>query len=127
MSKIFCLAHYSYDEQNSHYFVGPDNVSKNEFEELCYNLVDSAGMNAIIIEKKRDYPCTIGWREVVEAMVPLLEKQGYHHFIPIEASFSGSVINNADLNRQNYDDEKLSSHVFTSILNFNKELVKEIK
>lgn len=107
--------------------MGPDNVSKKQFQELCDSLVDKAAYNAIINEKKLEYKSSIGWSSIVELMVPLLKKQGYLHFIPIEAQYSGTVINSGKPLRMNADDLKLTTNAFTAILNFNKELNKDYK
>jgi len=125
--KVFCLAYHTYDSSTKYYFTGPDNVSKKEFQELCDSLVDTAAYNAIINEKKSEYKCTIDWSSIVELMVPLLKKQGYLHFTPIEAQYSGTTINTANIQKMNDDDSKLSPHVFIAILNFNKQLSKDYK
>lgn len=118
--KIFALSHYHYEDSSTFLFTGPDDVSKEQFRELCYSLADRAAINTIIKEKKDKHPCSIGWRDVVESMVPLLEKQGYHRFNPVEAVFGGGLINSHE--SWNEDDKRFSSRVFTAILNFNKEI-----
>lgn len=122
MSQIFALSHYHYEESSIYLFTGPDDVSKEKFQELCYSLLDQAAINSIIREKKNKHPCSIGWRDVVESMIPLLEKQGFCRLKPIETHFSGGLIDDGRLGRQNRDDNKLSPQVFTAILNYNKVL-----
>jgi len=127
MSQIFALSHYHYEDSSTYLFTGPDNISQEQFRDLCYRLLDQAAVDTIINEKKSKYSCSIGWRDVVESMVPLLEKQGYHCLKPIEVYFGGGLINDARPDRQNIDDEKLSNHIFTAILNFNKNLTESHK
>lgn len=122
MSKIFALSHYHYEDSSTYLFTGPDDVSKETFRELCYSLVDQAAIDRIIEERKAKYSCSIGWRDVVESIIPLLEKQGFCRFKPIEVFFGGGLINDGRIDRQNADDNKLSPKAFTAILNFNRGL-----
>lgn len=122
MSKIFALSHFWYEEYSIIHFLGPDDVSKEQFQKLCYSLVDLAAFAAISKEIKYKYPCPIGWKDVVEAMVPLLEKQGYHRLQCDQISFSGGLINKSKPAHQNEEDYRLSKEAFTAILNFNKKL-----
>ena len=127
MNKVFALSHFHYEESTTIHFLGPDNVSKQQFQELCYSLVEQAAINAVAKERKQEYPCSVGWTDVVESMIPLLEQQGYHRLKCDEVIFRGGLINRADPAHQNSEDYRLSTRAFTTILNFNRELIKEYK
>lgn len=127
MTKVFALSHFWYEESSTIHFIGPEDVSGKQFQELCYSLVEQAAINAVAKERKQEYPCSIGWRDVVESMVPLLEKQGYLRLKCEEVAFRGGLINKHLPDHQNPEDYRLSTSAFTTILNFNRELIKEYK
>lgn len=127
MSKIFALCHFHYEESSTVHFLGPEDVSKKQFQELCYSLVEQAAIDAVAKERKQEYPCSIGWRDVVESMVPLLEKQGYLRLKCDQVAFGGGLINQSRPTHQNPEDSRLSTRAFTTILNFNRDLIKEYK
>ena len=90
MKNLFILAHTGWEDWNPYYFEGPGGVSQDEFKELCQSFVERAGYNATVRpDLREDF---IGWNEVVESMVPLLEKAGYCRFNPKECTFAGRNI-----------------------------------
>lgn len=118
--KLFCLRHNDYEAANIYYFMGPDNVSHEQFNTLCSTLLDEAAINAIVSEKKKQYKSVIGWFEIVENMIPLLEKQGYYIFKPIFADFNGSYFHERDFHLAK--NKGLSAKIIRAILNFNERL-----
>lgn len=92
MNNIFVLARSHYEELTHYYFEGPADVSQKDFRLLCDSLLEEAGYNAIVRANKDPHGGWVGWEEVVESMIPLLEKQGYRHFIVKSCTYNGSSI-----------------------------------
>jgi hypothetical protein len=89
MKNLFILVRSHWEDWVPYYFEGPENVTQREFRELCTSLLEQAGYNSVVQATKSEYSDHVGWNEVVESMIPLLEKQGYRHFKPKQCVFSG--------------------------------------
>lgn len=115
IKNLFVLEYSYYEEYYAFYFEGPENVTRAQFKATCNELLEKAGYNAIVAERKDEYPSFVGWRHVVESMVPLLEQQGYRCFMPKRASFWGGGI------IDNYDDAHALGKAGPEIVNYNRK------
>ena len=74
---IFDLVYEDYDFHEHYFFDAPEGTTLEDFEKLCNRLMPQAGYRAAIkksLPKKEGWIC---WSDVVEALVSLLEEQGY--------------------------------------------------
>lgn len=118
---IFILSWSSHEDYIPLHFMGPASCSEKDFEKVCDILLDQAAFEAISNSKKEEYPSYIGWREIVEAFIPLLEIQGFKHFLPKEKKYYGHIIIDND-----YDAAQLSSDARKAVLSYNQELHKKV-
>lgn len=82
----------------------PLKFSEEDFIKLCDSLVEEAGFAAV----KNTNDSFIGVREVVENLIPSLEKQGFINFIPKIAKFYGEgIIKQSDVNSNDSEDKDL--------------------
>ncbi len=112
--KTFILSHSYYDEYRPHYFLGPDDISQEDFKNLCDSLLDQAAHKSVILSRNKEHCHRVGWEEIIENLIPLLENCGYQLYKPEEINFFGSII-------ENYDESLgLSSFASNMIINNNK-------
>ena len=74
---VFDLVYSDYDWQEHYFFKGPEGTTSDDFNNICNDLMPKAGYKAAL---KRSSPKSKGricWSDVVEALVSLLEEQGY--------------------------------------------------
>jgi hypothetical protein len=74
---VLDLVYSGYDWESHYYFVPPPGVTQEDFEVLCEELLPQAGYRAVLKHSHVKEETWITWREVVEALIPLLEAQGY--------------------------------------------------
>lgn len=74
---IFDLVYSDYDWTEHYFFSGPDGTSVEDFEKLCNQILPRAGYRAAIKKSDPKNDGWICWSDVVEALVSLLEEQGY--------------------------------------------------
>lgn len=76
---LFLLVYRDYDVDEHYFFSGPSHASQKDFEKLCDQLVPKAGYRVVLnkTNPRNDEGGWICWRDVVEALVSLLEEQGY--------------------------------------------------
>ncbi len=120
--KVFVLAYSWYEEYNPYYFIGSDLNSEEAFSKLCDSLIDQAVQNAITTELSNpDGGSWVGWHDIVRALIPLLEIQGYKHFEPKIKVLWGSGI--VDSER---DAKGLSKESAEALIKYNLEKKEEM-
>jgi hypothetical protein len=90
--KIFDLVYSDYEWSKHYYFEGPEESSRQEFELLCQQLLPRAGYRAMLKQSSPNQGGWICWSDVVESLIPLLEKQGYLRFTLDNCHIEGSGI-----------------------------------
>jgi hypothetical protein len=122
MKNLFILNQTYYDSYYRYFFEGPENISQEEFKEMCNSFLEQASYKAITAQyNEREYgPTWIGWSEIVEALVSVLEKRGFRRFVPKEVTYFGSGIveNNAN--------SKLLGRALRSVLKFNDKIKRKL-
>lgn len=86
INNLYILSNSYYSDYSPLYFKGPDDCH-HEFESLCDSLMDQACLNALKKQNKEQYPDCIGNLEIIDELIPLLEKEGYYNFIPNEKNY----------------------------------------
>ena len=127
-SEVFILAHTGYEEYNPYYFTGPSSYSEEDFNNLCDSLVNQAAQNALVISNNTDnheyyYDEYVGWPDIVSALIPLLEKEGFSQFKPKEARYFGTNSFDKDDFERN-DQRSLKKDIFDTIVTHNEKVVK---
>jgi hypothetical protein len=74
---FFDLVCFIREAEHHYFFEGPDKATGKDFEDLCSSLVPKAGYKAALKRSDPDNGGWIIWPDVVEALVFLLEEQGY--------------------------------------------------
>jgi len=74
---IFDLVYADYDWREHYFFDGPEGATLEDFEKLCNQLLPQAGYRAALKKSSPKKEGWIYWVDVVEALVSLLEEQGY--------------------------------------------------
>lgn len=122
MRNLFILNQTYYDSYYRYYFMGPENISQEKFKEICDSHLETAGYKSITNRyNEREYgPSWIGWPEIVESLVSVLERHGFHRFIPKEVSYFGSGIIEGNVN------SKLLGRALTAILKFNDRIRRKL-
>jgi hypothetical protein len=109
-----------YETELNFYFIGPDDVSEEEFNRVCKTLLPEAVDKAIKAKGNYQGSVTleIGWGVIIEFLAyDLLPKQGYDPYTPKTAKFNGPGIIWDEIDRGKLTEESLDK-----ILQFNKEL-----
>lgn len=75
--KIFDLVYSDYDWKDHNFLTGPEDTTSEDFEKLCNRLLPKAGYQAALKHIGPNKNESIVWRDVVEALISLLEEQGY--------------------------------------------------
>jgi len=87
--QFYVLAYATWEDYVPHFFSGPE-MTQDGFQSMCDSLLEVAAMGALLSENNRnDY---IGWNEIVEAMIPFLEANGFTHINPTKVDYSGPGI-----------------------------------
>lgn len=68
--RMFFLEWVDYEESHVHLLMH-ETATNEEFEALCASLIEPAAQRTLTLD------LCIGWPEIVEQMVPLLEEHGY--------------------------------------------------
>jgi hypothetical protein len=92
MKNIFILSYKDYEYSVQYYLNGPENATQEDFNNICNNLLEKSGYNAITKSIHSEYSGWVGWNEIVEEMVPLLAEEGYYSFEPKLVEYFGSSI-----------------------------------
>lgn len=90
--KIFRVSRIYWEDYEPYDLIGPDHYSKEEFQKLCDSLLHDAVETAIKVEQAEEYPCYVGWSEIVEQLVVELTKHGFQKVELIEAEYRGTAI-----------------------------------
>jgi hypothetical protein len=114
-SEFFILEWRDVESYYGIYFVGPAISTRKDFVMLCDSLLENAGYMALATQTS-----WIDWCSIVEALVPLLEKQGYYRFLPKIASYNGNII-------ETRDETKGLNSAADLIINHNQALAKRIR
>lgn len=122
MSKLFILSHSYYEESTNYYLMGPDNVSEEEFSELCYSLLDDAARLALSSSRQSEFNDKIRLDNVVESLIPLLKEQGYQRFTPPKANFFGNPLTVKEKFMKNF-----STSISNEIINYNRAFDRKYK
>jgi len=104
---IFSLVYSDYDTVDHYFFRGPEGVNQEDFKKLCDQLAPKAGYQSVL---KKSSPKEGGgwicWRDVVEALVSLLEQQGYQR-VSLDAYHfhgKGTIIGVHEFSNQELDE-----------------------
>lgn len=108
---FYVLAYAHYEDYVPFFLTGPD-MTEDSFNELCSSLIEQAGTNAV---KSINGDSYIGWQEVVELIIPLLEEKGFIHIIPKKCEIFGSGIIQENKNGRNEDNNRLGSSLVAII------------
>jgi hypothetical protein len=122
-NNIFDLVYSDYDWQEHYFFDGPDGATLEDFEKLCNQLMPKAGYRAALKKSAPKEGGWICWSDVVEALISLLERQGYQRvYIDSHHIDGGTIIG------FNEDDDIEESLGFSAkiILNYNRKLEKKL-
>lgn len=119
MNSIFVLINCYYDSYVPEYFIGPENVTQEEFIQLCQSLLGEAFKNSYLNRDNTNY---IGNNEVIKHLITLLQSYGYTHFSPKIYEFFGPSIYN---NSKNFNEIKkyVDSKLIENVISYNKELL----
>lgn len=74
---IYDLVYSSWDWEKHYYFHGPNESTKEQFDEVCELLLPKAGYKAVQKQVYSEFGSWVTWQDVVESLVPLLQEQGY--------------------------------------------------
>lgn len=74
---VFDLVYSDYDWQEHYFFSGPEGTTSEDFTCICSSLMPKAGYRAALRKSSPKSNSRIYWSDVVEALVSLLEEQGY--------------------------------------------------
>lgn len=78
MSKnVFDLVYANFEWEDHYFLEGKEDTTVKDFQRDCDQLLPKAGYRAIIKRSKINENSWIHWSDVVEALVSLLEEQGY--------------------------------------------------
>jgi hypothetical protein len=113
-SKLFVLGYSYYEEYVPYFLHGPEDVTQEEFKALCDSLLEEAGYRAVANADDS----WVGWQQVVESLIPLLEQQGYQRFEPVENIYWGPGI----IDEHDYNELSLLKSSQSKIIEFNKEI-----
>lgn len=89
---IFDLVYCDHDVEDHYFFEGPDGATEEDFIELCESLTPKAGYKVVLKRANPEDGRWICWGDVVEALVPLLEEQGYQRIYLDTHYFDGGTI-----------------------------------
>lgn len=93
MSKIVFDVVYADFDWKEHFFLeGPEGTTSEEFKKLCNRLLPKAGYRAALKSLSPKQKGWIGWRDVVESLVSLLEQRGYQRVSLETVEVSGGNI-----------------------------------
>lgn len=114
---FFMLTKSHYDGSYSFHFIGPASVSEEQFKSICDGLLDDSALLALTnsVEQVKKWNeeepdnegfggylgSYVGWGDIVEAMIPLLEEKGFKHFKPKEVCYVGGEIIDSRPNSSN--------------------------
>lgn len=104
---IFNLVYSSWDYEETYFFYGPENSTQEQFQDLCEALIPQAGQLAVERQKHEEYETWVTWTDVVESLIPLLERQGYQRFDLPKFTVVGSGIIGMSGSRKRYSEGQL--------------------
>ncbi len=121
---IFILVNSYWEIYEPEYFLGPENFTQEQFNELCDSLLDTATQNAYSNRHPDNF---IGNTEIVKEMVVLLKDKGFSHFIPkIYECFGASIFSDTS----SFPKDKaqfISEKNINMVINHNGKVYKSIK
>lgn len=103
MNNIFDLVYSDYDLDQHNFVQAPTDTTVEEFQKLCDSLMPKAGYRAALKKSSPKIGGWIYWSDVVEALVSLLEQQGYQRITLGSYILNGGVI----VRPENSEDNKL--------------------
>lgn len=118
MENLFVLSYSHYEETANYYLEGPEGISQKDFQNICDNLLDDAAFQAVLQNSLDQYLPPVGWPDIVEILVPLLEKQGFKLFKPKMVDYWGSGI------IQTKEDAKKLTKSVSSVIKHNKRFTE---
>lgn len=117
---LFVLAYSWYEEYTPYYFWGSEWCSEEQFQQICDGLIDQATFDAIKAESNAEYGGWIGWHDIVTALIPLLEKEGFTPFQP-----KIKVIKGSNIIDEPRDAKILGSDAAAAVIKYNKDKAGE--
>ena len=119
---VFDLVYSDYDWQEHYFFSGPEGTTSEDFKKLCNSLMPKAGYKAALKKSSPKSNGRICWSDVVEALVSLLEEQGYRRISIDSYTVDGGFI--IGVNEEHLDERLGFSWQF--IINHNRKLEKKL-
>ena len=113
MSVIFDLVYSDYDWHEHKFIQAPDGTTVEDFQKLCDSLMPKAGYRAALKRSSPKIGGWICWSDVVEALVSLLEQQGYQRVNLGSYTVNGGVIvwtDDAEANKLGYSIPTITIH-----------------
>jgi hypothetical protein len=135
MDKLFVLYYAWYEDYVPHILTGPENISQKQFESICDDLVPEAAELAMKNAYRKDFSESVGWIDIVDAMLVLLKLKGFNKITPKTHGYSGGIIDERDLeyytNKQNNDPEgkkqlDLLKDKLSKVVEYNKKVDEEM-
>lgn len=124
MSNVFDLVYSDYDWQEHYFINAPEGVTAEQFQKLCAQLLPMAGFRAAVKRATPGIGGWISWRDVVEALLTLLEEIGYQRIDLGSYSISGgTIINPNDNTKLGFSGRIITEHN----LKIEKKLAEERK
>jgi hypothetical protein len=93
-TEVFDLVYSDYEWQEHYFISAPKGMTPDDFKKLCESLLPQAGYHAALKRSSPNVGGWISWRDVMEALVSLLEKQGYQQIELGSYNISGGIIIN---------------------------------
>lgn len=122
---IYDLVYSSWEWEKHYYFHGPDGTTKEQFEELCEQLLPKAGYKAVQKQVRSDYGSWVTWQDVVEWLIPLLQERGYQllELPKVEINCSGII----GISARNHGMDQRLGFANKLIYDYNRALDEKIK
>lgn len=118
---IFTIVHHNFDKKEYFFLETGQDIAPAKFNELCKQLLPQAGYRAFLKKQASEKEEWIFWREVVEALISLLEKQGYQRVSFDHFQIAGNfIIAGSETN----DKLGFANHL---IMNYNDKLDKKLE
>ena len=119
IEQYYKLSYTNWEEYEPHFFIGPD-MTQEQFKNICDSMLGIAGARALEVYSDT----SIGWREIVECMIPSLEEMGFKYIKPMEASYFGPGIIDSKNDFKSELYEKRFGYIAQSIIDHNLKLMK---
>ena len=117
-NKLFEVSYSWYEEYCPTLFLGPENITEEEFSNLCKCLLPVAARNAVL---KTD--SWVGWHEIVDALIEMLEERNFIKIVPKKFDCWGtSIIRKKDLTEYGETSLEILAEALDLIEKHNKKI-----